>query len=366
MIPVNAPDLGPLEEQYVLEALRSGWITGGPFVERFERDFAAWVGARHAVACCSGTAALWAAVMALDLPVWADIAVPAFACDALANAVLVAGHRPLVLDVEGLTWGLSYEQLDRGVFPVGALILVHTYGVPALDTRPIAEWCRARRVPLIEDASEAHGATLDGQRVGSIGDLGVFSLRGEKVLGAGNFGAVVTDSDDLARRVRLAVDNGLPSQAVRYWSVAPSLNLRPPHLSAALACAQLERADELVAARRRVHHAWRDVFAGLPFVFQQPHGEPVWWLTAVDICRATRMLPQDLIAALHARGIEGRPGFYPLDSLPHVGGPSTPVARRLLESLVVLPSGPRTTEAEQRQVVQAVTEILGLRSTRSM
>lgn len=367
MLNVNGPDLGPLEEAYVLDALRSGWITSGPYLDRFERDFAAWVGSRHAVAVCSGTAALWAALMALDLPAGQPILMPAFACDALANAALVAGHRPLVLDVEGLTWGLSYEQVAAGVFPEpAALILVHTYGVPALDTEPIVDWCRDHRVPMIEDASEAHGAAIDGRRVGGFGDFGVFSCRGEKTLGAGQFGAVVTDSDDLARRVRLAVDNGLPSPAVRYWSVAPSLNLRPPHLSAALACAQLERADELVAARRAVHARWRTLLAGLPFVFQQPHGDPVWWLTAVDIARATGMLPQDLITALHARGIEGRPGFYPLGSLPHVGGGPAPVARRLLETLLVLPSGPQITEAEQRQVVQALTEILGLRMTGGM
>ena len=367
MIQVNSPDLGDLEQAYVLDALRSGWITSGPYLDRFERDFAAWVGCRHAVAVCSGTAALWAALMALDLPARATVVVPAFACDALANAVLVAGHQPLVLDVEGLTWGLSHEQLAGGAFPEpGALILVHTYGVPALDTARIAAWCREHRVPLIEDASEAHGATLDGRRVGSFGDIGVFSWRGEKVMGAGQFGVVMTDSDDLARRVRLAVDNGMPSPAVRYWSVTPSLNLRPPHLSAALACAQLERADELVAARRRVHQGWRAALAGLPFVFQQPHGEPVWWLTAVDISRATRMLPQDLLTALHAQGIEGRPGFYPLGDLPHVVGGPAPVARRLLETLLVLPSGPRITEAEQGQVVQTLTEILGLRPTGSM
>mgnify|MGYP001563714416 CR=1 FL=1 len=146
MIPLNAPSLGELERRYVNEALASGWTTGGAFVTRFERDFAAWVGRRYAVACSSGTSALWLALMALKLPAGQRVLTSTYACDALANAAIHAtGRPPVLVDIEPETWGADADLMSRALTEdreredpqIGAVVLPHTYGVMARDTAKI-------------------------------------------------------------------------------------------------------------------------------------------------------------------------------------------------------------------------------------
>ena len=371
-IPLNAPSLTGREEEFVLDALRSGWITLGKYVTRFETEFAAWVGRKRAVACSSGTSALWLALMALRLPAGQRVVTGVYSCDALANAALNAtGLPPVVVDVEPETWGADAdlmsaalrEDREREDPQIGAVVLPHTYGVMARDTAKIEALCRGLGLPLIEDASEAHGAKLpDGRMAGSIGTVSVLSLRGEKVLGAGQFGVCVTDDADLARRIHQYAYNGLPVDRIRFWSTVPGMNCQPSHLNAALACAQLERADELIALRNAVHAGWVErlgQYDGL--TFQTPYGIPAWWLTGIRIGRAfTGMLVQDLARGLEERDVGTRPAFYPLNRLPHVGGTeSTPVADALLMDLLILPSGPAITGGQQDEIVAAIMQITG-------
>ena len=369
MIPLNAPDFGALEEQYVLDALRSGWVTTGPYVERFERAFAAFTNRRHAVACSSGTAALWLALMALRLPQGVPVLTQTYTCDAVLNAALRAtAASPLVVDVDEDTWGMRADHAEE-IFQkqrISALSFAHIYGAPCRDTADLLGLARTYGVPVIEDASEAHGAAINGAPVGSFGEISVFSCRGEKVVGGGQLGVAVTDDAALARRVRQFSENGLPAKTVRYWSTVPGLNCQPAHLNAALACAQLERIKELLASRRAIHDGYvarLAGYAGLRCQRTRPSDDSAWWLTGVLLEPAfTAMLPQDLGAALAERGIQTRPGFYGLHRLPHAGdvGPGPwPMADRLLERLLILPSGPTVTPEQQDEVVEAIMEITG-------
>mgnify|MGYP001618141012 FL=1 len=367
MIPVNRPSITDLERQYVADALGSGWLTRGAYVDRFQAEFAAFCGRRHCVAVSSGTVALWAALTALELPDGA-VAVPAYTCDAVGNAArIVTGWRPRAVDAEAETWGMDAgglrEALDGLSGPVRAAVLVHTYGVPARDTLAIEALCAERGIPLIEDGSEAHGARLGGRPAGSFGRCAVFSLRGEKILAGGQMGCVAMGDPALAERVRYYAENGLPfPNRLRYWSTGPGLNLLCSNLHAALALAQLHRADELIAARRRVHAGWRDALGAMPGLsFQAPHGDPIWWLTAIRIGPAfTRLDPRDLAAALAEAGVETRPGFTPLSWMPHLErGDETPVADALYRSLLVLPSGPDVTAEDQARVKAALLRVTG-------
>lgn len=369
VVPLNQPSIGDLEKKYVQQALDSSWTTIGPFVHRFEADFAGRLGREHAVACSSGSAALLLALRGLGLGAGDRVLTQAYTCDAVANAVIaVTALPPAVVDVDAGTWGLRAAEVGEALAAgrYAAVILAHTYGVPARDTEAIAALCRRHGVPLIEDASEAHGATLAEQRCGTFGDVGVFSLRGEKTLGAGQFGVVVTDDRAVARRAHQWAHNGLPADQVRYWSTVPGLNFQPSNLNAALACAQLDRLDELVAARNDVHRRWVELlgpWVGRGLEFQAPHGTPAWWLTGILLLPDfTPMLPQDLGVALGQRGIQTRPGFYPLHRLPHVGPTNlTPCdfSERLLRQLLILPSGPGLTAEDQAYVVQHLLEVTG-------
>lgn len=367
-IPVNQPWLTSLEEKYVADALASGWLTTGPYVHRFEREFAAWVGRRHAVACSSGTSALFLALKALGLATPDRVLVPAYTCDAVAAAAILAtGQPPVIVDVDETTWGLRWDLAREALnqtTAIRAVIYAHTYGVPARDTDALVRLCADRGVPLIEDGSEAHGAEVRGQRVGRFGTVGVFSCRGEKTLGAGQMGVLVADDEVVARRARQWAQNGLPVDRLRFWATVPGLNMQPANLHAAVACAQLERADELIAARNRVHQGWLERlvgYRGLSFQRFTDLSTPAWWITAVRIGRAfTGLLPQDLGLALGELGIQTRPGFYGLHRLPHVASDAEcPVADALLRELLILPSGPDLTPAQQDRVVDAMLDVVG-------
>lgn len=373
-VPLNVPDLGELEEKFVLDALRSGWVgASGPYIDRLEEGFRRLTGRRHAVACSSGTAALWLALRGLT---WGQghrytVVVQSYSCDALANAPLnVTGRPPAILPVEDETWSLSALPLSRWLDKLSnhgdvCVILAHTYGVPARDTEEIAALCRRLGIPLIEDASEAHGATIGGRPVGSFGEVSVFSCRSEKLVSGGQLGILTTDDGDIARRARQWGESGLPAHSVRYWSSVPGLNFQPSHLNAALACAQLARLPELVEARRRRHEGWHQRLEKIPGLRLQddPSGGAVWWLTAVEIGpEFSSIRASDLALALADVGVDTRPGFYPLYFLPHAAAGQVepcPVSERLLERLLILPSGAGVGEAEQDYVVQEMLRIAG-------
>lgn len=368
MIPLNQPWFEEDDEQAIVLAFRSGWVTGtGEYIDRLHEGFRALTGRAHAVACSSGTSALWLVLAALRLPAGAGVVVPTYTCDSLANVPLNLGLRPVPVDVEPETWGLSLAALTAVDEPtlaaVRAVVLVHTYGVPARDTEALLAYAAQRGWRVVEDASEAHGARLGDRPVGSFGTASVFSCRGEKTVSGGQLGIVVTDDARLARHMRQWAENGLPSRTVRFWSTVPALNMQPSHLNAALAVAQLARLDTHVARRATVHTGWRQRLAPIGFRFQSRHGEPAWWLTGALLPDRVGMLPQDLGAALAERGVPTRPGFYPLSLLPHVaplGGPPYPMAETLLRRLIVLPSGAGVGPREQDEVTEAIVEILGL------
>lgn len=372
-VPLNAPDLGERERQYVHEALATGWVTTGVFVERLEEAFARRVGRRYAIACSSGTAALWLA-LAAGMPRGTRVLTQAYVCDAVSNAAFFAtGRAPLVADVDFGTWGLQaveaqrlFEACEQQVdHEPGALVFAHTYGVPTRDTEALVALGRARGVLVVEDASEAHGAAIGLRPVGSFGDVSVFSARGEKSLSGGQLGLLATDDADLARRARQLLENGLPCRTLRFWSTRPAFNAQPSHLNAALACAQLERLDELVKAREAVHRRWRALFAEVNGVeFQAVHGTPAWWLTGLILYpEFTPLLPQDIATGLAAVGIETRPGFYPIHRMPHCVGTNLagpcPVSDLLLRQLLILPSGPTVTESQQEYVMRELFRLIG-------
>lgn len=372
-VPLNRPWFTELERQYLTEAFDTGWVTTGPFVERLEEAFARRVGRRHAVACSSGTAALWLA-LAAGMPPKTRVLTQAYVCDAVANTAFFAtGRPPLVGDVAFGEWGLQAAEAER-VFEAcqgqvdhepGALVFAHTYGVPTRDTEALVALGKAHDVLVIEDASEAHGAAIGSRPVGSFGDVSVFSARGEKSLSGGQLGLLATDDADLARRARQLLENGLPCRTLRFWSTLPAFNCQPAHLNAALACAQLERLDELVKAREAVHRRWRALFAEVNGVeFQAVYGTPAWWLTGLILYpEFTPLLPQDIATGLAAVGIETRPGFYPLHRLPHCVGANLagpcPVSDLLLRQLLILPSGPTVTEGQQEYVMRELFRLIG-------
>jgi dTDP-4-amino-4,6-dideoxygalactose transaminase len=364
---LSPPDVGPIERQLLADAFDSNWIAPlGPYVDRFEADVSSLLGGINAVALSSGTAALHLALLLLDVEAGSDVLLPSLTFSATANAVTYVGARPVFLDIDAATWQLDpallEDELDRrtraGDTPA-AVIAVDLYGQCA-DYDRIAAACSRHGVPLIEDAAEALGATYRGRPAGTLGDIGVLSFNGNKVITTSGGGMLLTADPGQAERARyLATQARDPAPHYEHSTIG--YNYRMSNLLAALGVGQLRTLADKVARRRAHNDYYRRRLAGLPGVeFMPPaaYGEPSWWLTCLTFDpQESRARPEDVRLALEARGIEARPVWKPMHLQPvfrqcsSVGGA---VSERLFETGLCLPSGSSLTDDEREEVADLV------------
>jgi perosamine synthetase len=340
-LPVAEPDLTHIELRNVVDAFLSTWISSiGDYVRSFERNFASKVGMAHGVATSNGTVSLQLALAALGIGEGDEVIVPDFTFAASASTVIHAGARPVLVDVDPDTWCVSAETIERALtHRTRAVVPVHVFGRPAPMTE-IAALAKARGLFVIEDCAEAHGARYDGRPVGSFSDVASFSFYGNKIITTGEGGICLTNDAALADRMRMLRDHGMRPER-RYWHEEPGFNFRMTNLQASIGCAQLERMDELIAMRERVHKTYETAFVDVPGVrFPRPlpsRYEPVVWFSSI-------LTPADkrdaLIAACRAANIDLRPFFHSLSSMPAFSQHKSqcPVSAQLSLSGVNLPT----------------------------
>ena len=376
-IPLSEPLIGGNAARYLQECLDTNFVSSvGPFVGRFETAFAAAVGSRFAVACASGTAAIHLALRVLDVGPGDEVLVPTLTFVASANPVRYVGAEAVLVDVETATYNLDPDlvvsELDErartGRRQPAAIEVVHLLGHPA-DLAPIAEAAERHGVALIEDASEALGATyvggpFAGRAVGTIGRVGCFSFNGNKLITTGGGGMLVTDDEALARRARhLSTQARLPGPAYDHDEIG--YNYRLSNLAAALGVAQLEQLDDLLAARRAVAARYDAAFAASDAIRPAPRAswaDPSFWLYSAALARpATRADRDALLAALAERAIEARPIWTPLHltglyrDAPRIGGAA---AESIFDRAFSLPSSSSLRPDQQARVVDVVREQL--------
>jgi perosamine synthetase len=319
-IPLAAPDLSGNELEYVTDAIRSSWISStGPYVERFEEEFARLCGTRTALSVCNGTAALHLALLALGAGPGDEIVVPSLTYIATANAVRYVGAEPVFADVDPATWCLDPKAVAAAVTPrTRGIVAVHLYGHPA-DMDELEAIASRHNLWIVEDAAEAHLATYKGRPIGSLGSMAMFSFYGNKPFTSGEGGALTTDSSELAQKARLLRGQGMDPER-RYYFPITGYNYRLTNVGCALLCAQLERRESLIARRREVFALYRELLDGIPGVEFQPRAEwaePTPWLFSVLIDERRYGKNRDELAeALSVDGIETRPFFIPLHTLP--------------------------------------------------
>jgi perosamine synthetase len=319
-IPLAAPDLSGNELEYVTDAIRSSWISStGSYVERFEEEFARLCGTRTALSVCNGTAALHLALLALGAGPGDEIVVPSLTYIATANAVRYAGAVPVFADVDTATWCLDSEAVAAAVTPrTRGIVAVHLYGHPA-DMDELEAIASRHNLWIVEDAAEAHLATYKGRPVGSLGSMAMFSFYGNKAFTSGEGGALTTDSSELAQKARLLRGQGMDPER-RYYFPVTGYNYRLTNVACALLCAQLERRESLIARRREIFALYRELLDGIPGIELQPKAEwaePTPWLFSVLVDEHRYGKSRDELAdALAKDGIETRPFFIPLHTLP--------------------------------------------------
>jgi perosamine synthetase len=283
---------------------------------------------------------------------------------ATANAVTYCGARPVFIDSEPETWNMDPTLIEASITPrTRGIIVVHLYGHPT-DMDPVLAVARRYGLFVIEDAAEAHGAEYKGKRVGGLGNMATFSFYGNKIITTGEGGMVITDDDALAHKVRQLKGQGLdPSR--RYWFPMLGYNYRMTNIAAAIGLAQLEKADWHIARRREVAaQSLRHLgdLAGITLQPEKPWGRNVYWMNSLVLDEHLPLSREAMMERLAEAGIETRPFFYPMHTLPMYADSSKgqifPVAERLGAQGINLPSSATLSEEDVTFVCDQVIQAL--------
>jgi dTDP-4-amino-4,6-dideoxygalactose transaminase len=367
---LSPPDVSDIERKLLLEAFDSNWVAPvGPDLDAFEAQVADLVGVRHAVALSSGTAALHLALIAAGVRRGDTVLVPSFTFVASANAVMYLGARPVFLDSTADSWnidpGIVADELRsraaRGQLP-RAVVAVDMYGQCA-DYDPLLAACDRYGVALIEDAAEALGASYRGRPAGSFGMAGVLSFNGNKIVTTGGGGMLVTDDGRVARQTRhLATQAREPVPHYEHRTIG--YNYRLSNLLAAVGRGQVQRLDDLIAARRETARYYRAALGDLPGLTFMPiadYGVPNWWLTCLLVDADRFGAGRDrILDQLGRQNIEARPAWKPMHLQPVFqdcvmrGGA---VSADLFHRGLCLPSGSALTDHDRERVVDAVRAV---------
>ncbi len=349
---LSPPHMSGREQIYVNEAFATNWVAPvGPHVDAFEREFAAAVGARHAAAVSSGTAALHLALILAGVGAGDDVMVSTLTFSASANPIVYQGGRPTFIDSERTSWNMDPALLAEALETRArtnrlpkAVILVHLYGQSA-DIAPVQAACARYGVTLIEDAAEALGSTYQGRSLGVFGKLGIYSFNGNKIITTSGGGMLVSDDNALVTHARKLATQAR-DQAPHYQHSEIGYNYRMSNILAAIGRGQLEVLEERVQARRRNFDYYGERLgrmAGIDFMPEAPWGRHARWLTCITIDPAHFGADREAIRCLlEAENIEARPVWKPLHLQPvfaeceSVGGD---VAADLFARGLCLPSG---------------------------
>lgn len=360
-IPVCAPYLSGNEEKYVVDCIRSGWIsgTGGDYLKKFEQGFAEYCECKYGVAVSSGTAALHIALLSLGIGEGDEVIVPTFTMAASAFAVSYTGAKPVFVDCGPDTWNMDVEKVEAAITDnTRAVMPVHIYGHPC-EMFKLRELSYLHSLFVVEDAAEAHGAECHGQRVGGLGEAGCFSFYSNKLLGTGEGGMIVTDDYDTAQTARGFKD--LCHSPVRFLHNNIGWNYRLTNLQAAIGLAQLEKLDEYVEARRRHARLYMEGLKGLDIQFpvEKDWAKNVYWMFGIVLPGGKR---DEVMVKLKERGVETRSFFIPMHKQPMYRemckGQVFPVADYISERGLYLPSGTGLKDEEIEYVCQSLRDVL--------
>jgi perosamine synthetase len=376
-VPFHVPSIGEEEIAEVVDTLRSGWLTTGPKVGRFEHDFAAVVGARHAVALNSATAALHLALEAAGVRSGDEVVIPTYTFAATGEVVTYLGARPVLVDCGRGTLNIDASTIEPCLTSrTKAIIPVHIAGLPC-DMDPILDLARRWNIQVIEDAAHALPTTYKGRLVGTLGDLTAFSFYATKTITTGEGGMVTTEREDYAVRIKQMSLHGLSGNAWSrytdkgrwYYEIeAFGFKYNLTDLAAALGLQQLRRIHEFHQRRQQIARMYNETFAGLD-VCHTPHAVPygthAWHLYILDLnLPALRVTRNEVIEELHRRGVATSVHFRPLHLHPIYGetygyrGGQFPSAEAAFERAVSLPIYPRMTDGDVGYVVEAVLSTL--------
>ncbi|MHA1607701.1 MAG: DegT/DnrJ/EryC1/StrS family aminotransferase [Candidatus Freyarchaeota archaeon] len=314
LIPINCPIIGREEEENILSVLRSGLLTvrtgEGKMVSEFEKLFSDFIGVKYAIAVSSGTAALHASLLALNVKAGDEVILPSFTFSATCNVVLHLGAKPVFVDINLETYTLDVNAVKKSITDKTKIIIpVHLYGHPA-DLAPLTELAEEENIYIVEDAAQAHGAEYNGSKVGCFGQLGCFSFYPTKMITTGEGGMITTNDRELAEKIKMIRNHG------EKGDYGPSLlghNWRLPEISAAIGVAQMRKINHFLEARRRNANHLTSLLEDMDLLVLPVEKENVrhaWNLYTVRL--KERIEKRDeIVSALRRKGI-GATVYYPI------------------------------------------------------
>lgn len=369
-IPVSGPSITAKEIAYVTDAVTNAWYGhANVWHERFEKTFAEYIGVKHAIALPHCTAAIHLSLLALKVGPGDEVIVPDCTWIASAAPVTYVGATTVFADIDPKTWCLDANAFEACITPrTKAVIPVNLYGnMPDWDAlRAVAV---RHNVAIIEDAAESIGSEFAGRRAGSFGVTGVFSFHGSKTLTTGEGGMLVTNDDALRARVLFLRDHGRPPGDRLFHNTEVAYKYKMSAMQAALGTAQLERVEELITRKREIFAWYAEELAGLPGVtlnYEAPGTQNTYWMVTAALAPTLGLRKERLMELLAAEGIDCRPFFHPLSSLPAYAGSAEAKAARARNSVsytlspfaINLPSALNLTRAQVHRVAIALRAVL--------
>lgn len=361
-IPIYQPTLDGNEKKYVNECLDSTWISSkGKFIPEFENKFAEFIGIDHAASVSNGTVALHLALVTLGIGEGDEVIVPSFTYIASVSTIVVTGAKPVFADSITATWQIDPDDVKRKITSrTKAIMAVHIYGHPCeLDS--LKAIAKAHNIFLIEDCAEAFGSLYKNKHVGTIGDISTFSFYGNKTITTGEGGMVVTNDETLADRAYHLKMHGLAKYR-EYWHDVIGFNYRMTNICAAIGLAQLECAEKRIEEKRRIRDYYNQCLKDVPVKVHEEYGEVYHSYWMFSILTDTPKNRQELRAYLRDKGIETRPTFYPVHTMPMFSKKfqNLPVAEYLGWCGINLPSYPGLSVENIKFISQTIREFFQL------
>ncbi len=353
-VPIFKTQFTGNEEKYVSECIATGWVSSaGEFVERFEREFAKYIGVKYSTSACNGTCALHLALLSLGVGRGDEVIVPDFTFAATASAVMHAGAKPVLVDIDPITLNIDPVEIEKNITKkTKAIIPVHLYGRPA-PMEDIMEIAERHGLLVIEDAAEAHGAMIGSMKVGSFGNAAIFSFYGNKIITTGEGGMVVSNDGEAINRASLLKNHGMRKEK-RYWHDVVGYNYRLTNVQAAIGLAQLEKIEEKIELKRHVAKCYDRLFSSSGFILPSEENgtRNVYWLYWV--MQASDSDTGKIMEKLASKGIESRPFFYPLSTMPPFFRKGLKNSVNIYKRGLCLPSYGGLTEKQQEFIASVI------------
>lgn len=360
-IPISEPTITSKEEEYLAKAIKSKWVSSiGEYINKFEASFAKYINTKYALTVSNGTVGLHLALLSSEVSAGNEIIVPDLTFIATPNAVSYIGATPVFADIDPETLCIDPEDIKRKITSkTRAIIPVHLYGHPA-NMSEIMKISEDHDLIVVEDCAEAHGAEYKGKKVGGIGDCGVFSFYGNKIITTGEGGMITTNDDGIYEKAKRLRDHAMDNEK-RYWHTEIGYNYRITNMQAALGLAQVERIDEIIEKKRQIYYWYAEGLknvSGLRLNQEKNWAKNVYWLVCLISEGFDEKTRDRFMKKLRDKGIDTRPFFYPCSMMPMYQGTKTnnPNSYNIFSKGINLPSGYNLQKGDVDYIVKIIKE----------